>query len=85
LVHVDAHADLGLGDASWVHIVSELLRLPVAQRSDPPRGSRFLNAGSYIAYALAARRNPRRMPLSRHCAVAFRPRYWSDLRTLRRR
>jgi UPF0489 domain len=55
LVHIDAHADLGLGDASWVHIVSELLRLPVARRSDPPRGSRFLNAGSYIAYALAAR------------------------------
>src|SRR5262249_39935876 len=55
LVHVDAHADLGFGDASWVHIVSELLRLSVAQRSDPPRGSRFLNAGSYIAYALAAR------------------------------
>jgi hypothetical protein len=55
LVHVDAHADLGLGDASWVHVVSELLSLPVDQRSDPPRGSRFLNAGSYIAYALAAR------------------------------
>jgi hypothetical protein len=55
LVHVDAHADLGLGDASWVHVVSKLLRLPVDQRSDPPRGSRFLNAGSYIAYALAAR------------------------------
>jgi hypothetical protein len=26
LVHIDAHADLGLGDdSSWVHIVSELL------------------------------------------------------------
>lgn len=55
LVHVDAHADLGRGDASWVHVVSELLSLPVGQRSDPPRGSRFLNLGSYIAYALAAR------------------------------
>jgi hypothetical protein len=55
LVHVDAHADLGLGDASWVHVVSELLSLPVDQRSDPPRGSGFLNLGSYIASALAAR------------------------------
>jgi len=55
LVHVDAHADLGLGGGSWVHVVSELLSLPVDQRSDPPRGSRFLNEGSYIAYALAAR------------------------------
>ena len=55
LIHVDAHADLGFGDASWVHIVSELLHQPPDQRTDPPRGSRFLNAGSYIAYALAAR------------------------------
>jgi hypothetical protein len=55
LIHVDAHADLGLGDASWFHIVSELLHLPPDQRGNPPRGSRYLNAGSYIAYALAAR------------------------------
>lgn len=55
LVHVDAHADLGLGDASWAHIVSEWLHLPPDQRTDPPRGSAFLNAGSYVAYALAAR------------------------------
>jgi hypothetical protein len=55
LVHVDAHADLGRGDASWVHVVSELLSLPVDQRTDPLRGSRYLNPGSYIAYALAAR------------------------------
>jgi UPF0489 domain len=55
LVHVDAHADLGLGDRSWVHVVSELLHLPPDQRTDPPRGSRYLNLGSYIAYALAAR------------------------------
>ena len=55
LIRVDAHADLGLGDASWAHIVSELLHLPPGQRCDPPRASRYLNAGSYIAYALAAR------------------------------
>jgi hypothetical protein len=55
LIHIDAHADFGLGDASWVHIVSELLRLPPERRDNPPRGPRFLNAGSYIAYALAAR------------------------------
>jgi hypothetical protein len=55
LIHVDAHADLGLGDASWVHIVSEHLRLAPDKRGDPPRGSRFLNLGSYVAYALAAR------------------------------
>jgi hypothetical protein len=54
LTHVDAHADLGMGDASWVHVVSELLHLPADQRVVPPRGSRYLNPGSYIAYALAA-------------------------------
>jgi hypothetical protein len=55
LVHVDAHADLGLGDASWVNIVSYFLHYPPEQRTDPPRGSSSLNPGSYIAYALAAR------------------------------
>jgi hypothetical protein len=55
LIHVDAHADLGMGDASWFHIVSEHLFLPPEERCDPPRGSSCLNLGSYIAYALAAR------------------------------
>lgn len=55
LVHVDAHADLGLGDCSWVDIVSCVLHLPPEQRTDPPRGSAFLNLGSYVAYAVAAR------------------------------
>jgi hypothetical protein len=55
LVHVDAHADMGQGERSWVHVVSELLYLPPDQRTDPPRASTFLSAGSYVAYALAAR------------------------------
>jgi len=55
LVHVDAHADMGQGERSWVHVVSKLLYLPPDQRTDPPRGSAFLSAGSYVAYALAAR------------------------------
>jgi UPF0489 domain len=55
LVHVDAHADLGLGDASWLNIITQVLHLPVEQRADPLRGSRNLNPGSYVAYALAAR------------------------------
>jgi UPF0489 domain len=55
LVHVDAHADLGMGDASWVNVITHVLHLPVEQRTDPRQGFGNLNLGSYIAYALAAR------------------------------
>jgi UPF0489 domain len=55
LVHVDAHADLGKGDRSWLHMIRRHLHLPVDQRGNPPRGSDYLNPGSYVAYALAAR------------------------------
>ncbi len=55
VVHVDAHADLGLGDRSWAHLVVEHLFQPVPGRADPPRGQRGLNPGSFLAYAVAAR------------------------------
>jgi hypothetical protein len=55
LVHVDAHGDFGLGDSSWVNIITHVLHLPVEKRTDPLRGTANLNPGSYIAYALAAR------------------------------
>jgi hypothetical protein len=52
---LDAHADLGMGDASWVNVITHVLHLPVEQRTDPRQGFGNLNLGSYIAYALAAR------------------------------
>jgi hypothetical protein len=55
LVHVDAHADFGLGDRSWINVITRVLHSPVDQRADPCRGSSALNPGSYITYALAAR------------------------------
>jgi len=55
LVHIDAHADLGLGDASWRHIMTDVLRRPVSERATAERGPRCLNLGSYIAYAVACR------------------------------
>jgi hypothetical protein len=55
LVHVDAHADFGLGDASWINVITHVLHLPVEQRTDPWRSTANLNPGSYITYALAAR------------------------------
>ncbi len=53
--HVDAHADLGLGDSSWVYLLTEILALPVEERGQPKRGSGGLNFGSYLAFALANR------------------------------
>lgn len=55
LVHLDGHADLGLGDASWVHLIREWLAKNPFDRRRPPTGSKFCNPGSYLAYAAAAR------------------------------
>ncbi|WP_338869484.1 UPF0489 family protein [Myxococcus stipitatus] len=55
LVHVDAHADLGLGDASWRHIMEDVLRLPVSERPKAERGPHRLSLASYVAYAVACR------------------------------
>jgi hypothetical protein len=53
--HVDAHADMGLGDPSWTYLLTDFLALPVEQRSQPKRGSEGLNFGSYLAFAVANR------------------------------
>jgi hypothetical protein len=53
VVHVDAHADLGFGDGSWMNLCTDLLHLPLASRSNPLRGNKGLNLGSYIPYAVA--------------------------------
>jgi hypothetical protein len=56
VVHVDAHADLGCGDASWSSIMGELLHRPVAERTYPEEGGfTGLNAGNYLAFAAACR------------------------------
>jgi hypothetical protein len=55
LVHVDAHADLGLGDASWVHIMTDVLHRPLMDRAKAERGPHKLSLGSYITYAVACR------------------------------
>jgi hypothetical protein len=53
--HVDAHADMGLGDPSWTYLLSEVLALPVSERSSPKPGWEGLNAGSYLPFAIANR------------------------------
>src|ERR1700732_2331374 len=40
VIHVDAHADLGLGDGGWIYLLTELLALPVGQRRSPRVGHR---------------------------------------------
>lgn len=51
LTHVDAHADLGLGEAVHVEIMTELMFMPVEARA--ARATRVTD-GSYLAFACAA-------------------------------
>jgi hypothetical protein len=55
VVHIDAHADLGLGDAGWVYLMGELLHKKLNERIYPKEGSKGLNAGNYLAFAIACR------------------------------
>ena len=56
VVHVDAHADLGMGDNSWKYIMGELLHKPVKERFYPKENTKSsLNPGNYLAFALACR------------------------------
>jgi hypothetical protein len=53
VVHVDAHADMGLGGAGHLYLLSELLACPAAQRGRPQRGLAAMNAGNYLMFAVA--------------------------------
>ena len=53
VVHVDAHADLGLGDPHFRYLMCELLHRPVAERAYPD-ADRVLE-GNYLAFAAACR------------------------------
>lgn len=55
VVHVDAHADLGLGDAGWAYVMGNLLHQPLAARYDPRQGCDGLNEGNFLVFALACR------------------------------
>jgi hypothetical protein len=54
VTHVDAHADLGLGDSGYKYLLSSLMFLPVAERVEALRGgSRHLTDGNFLAFAVA--------------------------------
>jgi hypothetical protein len=55
IVHVDAHADMGLGDSGYMYLLSELLSLPPDKRDDPRRANDAMNAGNYLMFAVANR------------------------------
>lgn len=55
VTHVDAHADLGLGDAGYVYLLTELLGLPPDQRTHPRTGNGGLNDANHLAFAIACR------------------------------
>lgn len=52
VTHVDAHADLGLGDAGYVHLLTELMWRAPEGRRDPGAA---LNDGNYLAFAVGCR------------------------------
>lgn len=54
VVHVDAHADLGLGDCGYMYLLTELLREPVERRRSPRVGDDALGDGNYLCFAIAA-------------------------------
>lgn len=55
VTHVDAHADLGLGDSGYVYLMSDLLYRDPAERLEPTEGEGGLGDGNYLAFAIACR------------------------------
>lgn len=54
VTHLDAHADLGLGDSGWPYLMTDLLHLDVDARTNPRTGGSGLNEGNFLAFAIAA-------------------------------
>jgi hypothetical protein len=55
VTHVDAHADIGLGDAGYVYLMTDLLFEPHENRQHPKEGVGGLDDGNWLAFALACR------------------------------
>lgn len=53
VVHVDAHADLGLGDTGYRYIMCDLLHRPPLERTHP--NPAWVLEGNYLAFAAACR------------------------------
>jgi UPF0489 domain len=56
VVHVDAHSDLGLGDAGYRHLMSEVLSWDLSERQFPNFDiMKGCGMGNYVAFAIACR------------------------------
>jgi len=56
VIHIDAHADLGLGDSSWTYLLKNLLKFPWNQRISPKFGGNDgVSCGNYLSFAIANR------------------------------
>ena len=55
VTHVDAHADLGLGDHGYVYFMTELLFAPVEERRFPMIGEGGMDDGNWLNFAIACR------------------------------
>jgi hypothetical protein len=53
--HVDAHADLGTGDASYKFLAEDILHLPVKERAYPEKvtGCSSLSCGNFLSFMAA--------------------------------
>ena len=52
VTHVDAHADLGIGDAGYMHLLTDLMFREPEDRRDP---GKHLTDGNYLAFAIGCR------------------------------
>ncbi|WP_238072201.1 UPF0489 family protein [Rhodococcus zopfii] len=55
VTHLDAHADLGLGDSGYVYLMSSLLFDSPEDRQYPRAGATGLNDGNFLLFATACR------------------------------
>jgi len=56
VVHIDAHADLSMGDPGWAYVFDQLLHLPVEERPLNAKPERCgLSEGNYLLFSIACR------------------------------
>ncbi len=53
VVHIDAHADLGMGAACFRHLSEAYLSVPLSERRDPLAGAMGCNPSTWLLYAVA--------------------------------
>lgn len=53
VTHLDAHADLGLVDSGYVHLITDVMHRPVHERSAPAVVEPAIAFGNWLAFAVA--------------------------------